>query len=118
LNPAAWTDASPGEFGTAAPYYNDYRWQRQPAESLSLGRTFKMFKERTSLSIRGEFYNIFNRVFLSTPSVGGFAATNTLTQPALTNGVYTAGYGYINTTNPPGGAAQPRTGQIVARFQF
>ena len=32
----------PGTFGTAAPYYNDYRWQRQPAESLSLGRIFRM----------------------------------------------------------------------------
>jgi len=28
LNPAAWTDAAPGQWGTAAPYYNDYRWQR------------------------------------------------------------------------------------------
>src|SRR5206468_11932310 len=41
LNPAAWTDAAPGQFGTAAAYYNDYRWQRQPAESLSFGRTFR-----------------------------------------------------------------------------
>jgi hypothetical protein len=36
LNTAAWTDAAPGAYGVSAPYYNDYRWQRQPAESLSL----------------------------------------------------------------------------------
>src|SRR5262249_2192072 len=53
LNPKAWTDAPAGTFGTAAPYYNDYRWQRQPAESLSLGRTFGLAKEnRVNLDIR------------------------------------------------------------------
>ena len=29
-----------GTFGTSAPYYNDYRWQRQPTESLAIGRGF------------------------------------------------------------------------------
>jgi hypothetical protein len=120
LNTAAWTDAAPGQFGTAAAYYNDYRWQRQPAESLSLGRAFRMFKERASLNVRVEFQNVFNRVFLTQPSIGGFGVTNTNTAPGYTNGVLTAGYGYINTTNPalPGFAPQPRSGQIVARFTF
>ena len=120
LNPAAWKDADAGTFGTAAPYYNDYRWQRQPAESLSLGRTFRIFKERATFNIRAEFQNVFNRVFLSAPAVGGFASTNTTTVPTLTNGVLTGGYGYINTTNPgaPGYGPQPRSGQIVARFSF
>src|SRR5262249_31631805 len=55
LNPAAWTDAPAGIFGTAAPYYNDYRWQRQPAESLSLSRTFRIARDgRINLDIRGE----------------------------------------------------------------
>ena len=31
LNPAAWTDAQTGQFGASAPYYNDFRWQRQAA---------------------------------------------------------------------------------------
>ena len=121
LNPNAWADAAPGTFGTAAAYYNDYRWQRQPIESLSLGRNFPLAREgRVVLNIRAEFYNVFNRTFLSMPSVGGFGGVNSLTAPATTNGVYTAGYGYINTTNPatPGYGPQPRTGQIVARFTF
>ena len=42
LNPAAWTDAPAGQFGYSSPYYNDFRWQRQPAESLGFGRIFRV----------------------------------------------------------------------------
>jgi hypothetical protein len=125
LNPKAWTDAPAGTFGTAAPYYNDYRWQRQPAESLSLGRSFRFAKEgRLSLDLRAELYNVFNRLFLANPlavstSSSPFLApiqnpatpTQRNTLNALSNG-----YGFVNTFN--GNGSQPRTGQIVARFQF
>src|SRR5579883_179066 len=117
LNPNAWTDAAPGQFGTAAAYYNNYRWQRQPQESLSLGRNFPLAKEgRVVLNVRAEFYNVFNRTFLSMPAVGGIFGTNTLTAPAYTNGVLTNGYGYINTLG--GAGTQPRSGQLVARVTF
>jgi hypothetical protein len=114
LNPAAWSDAAPGTFGTAAPYYNNYRWQRQPAESLSFGRTFGVGRGefKGSLNVRAEFQNIFNRVFYNAPS-----ATNP--QAATfrnTAGVLTSGYGYVNTV--AGAGSQPRSGQIVARFTF
>jgi hypothetical protein len=119
LNPAAWTDAAPGQFGTAAPYYNDYRWQRQPAESLSMGRTFRVSHGESfkgQLNVRAEFQNIFNRMFLALPS-------NTNPQaPTFRNTagtVITSGYGYVNVV--PGTltfGAQPRSGQIVARFTF
>ena len=121
LNPKAWTDAAPGTFGTAAAYYNDYRWQRQPSESLSFGRNFPIHNERFKLSIRAEFFNVFNRTFLTIPAVGGFAGVNSNTQPTLTNGAYTAGYGFINMVQASAGASyleQPRTGQLVARFTF
>ncbi len=63
LNPAAWTDAPGGTFGVSAPFYSGYRWQRQPAESVSLGRNFRMGHEgRYTLQIRAEFTNIFNRL--------------------------------------------------------
>jgi hypothetical protein len=123
LNPAAWADAAPGQYGTAAPYYNNIRWQRQPAESLSLGRNFVMNRERRiNLQIRVEFQNVFNRLYLANPApinVAGFNPGGPNPQ-APTNrnslGALLSGFGFVNTFN--GGAAQPRTGQMVARFSF
>ena len=117
LNPAAWTQPPAGQFGTAAPYYNDYRWQRQPSESASLGRIFRL-REGMTLSIRAEFFNIFNRVFLNAPT------STTATQTQVKAGANTvSGFGYINTLVTPiqtAGGAVPtvRNGQLVARFQF
>jgi hypothetical protein len=113
LNPAAWTDAPGGTWGTAAPFYNNYRWQRQPAESMSFARNFRMGKEgKYNLQIRGEFQNIFNRHFLSAPSLANPAL------PIGTNasGVNTSGYGSIGTIG--GAGAVPRNGQFIARFSF
>jgi hypothetical protein len=56
LNPAAWSDVGAGQFGTAPAFLNNYRWQRQPAESISFGRLFPLTKERkATLQIRIEF---------------------------------------------------------------
>jgi hypothetical protein len=130
LNPAAWTDAPAGQFGYSAPYYNDFRWQRQPAESLGFGRVFRI-KESATLQIRAEFQNIFNRLFYSEPAdaVGLFGApsTNPATPPAhgntlgTTTGLLSGGYGYVNWVNGGAGtpgSAQPRSGQVIARFTF
>jgi hypothetical protein len=125
LNAAAWSDAPAGTFGTAAAYYNNYRWQRQPSESLSLGRTFGLAKEnRIKLDVRAEFFNVFNRLFLASPfgvATGAAAAQTTGPNPAAptvrnTQGALVSGYGFVNTFN--GNGSQPRTGQIVARFSF
>jgi hypothetical protein len=110
LNPAAWVNPPVGQFGTAAAYYSDYRYQRRPQENLSLGRRFPI-KERASLEVRAEFTNIFNRTQENDPT-----STNALaTQTRSATGQTTAGFGYINTGTT---FAQPRAGQIVARFQF
>jgi hypothetical protein len=120
LNKAAWTDAPGGTFGVSAPFYNNYRWQRQPAESMSFGRNFRMGKEgKYNLFIRAEFQNIFNRHFLSMPLTGTASPTlsaNPMTPATSAGGVYTGGYGYIATIG--GAGAQPRSGQIVGRFTF
>jgi len=120
LNKNAWVDAAAGTFGTSAPYYNDFRWQRQPSEALSLGRNFRLAKEdRVTLNIRGEFQNVFNRLFLSSPS-----ATNPAAPTSTVNGNLASGYGYVNWTNggiiagQPLAGARPRSGQIVARVTF
>jgi len=112
LNPKAWADPGSGQWGASAPFYNSYRWQRQPAESMSFGRNFRMGKEgRYNFFIRAEFQNIFNRLFLSAP------ATGAVTTPTSTSGgAYTAGYGTVATI--AGAGAQPRSGQIVGRFTF
>jgi hypothetical protein len=115
LNPNAWTEAAPGTFGVSAPYYINNRWQRQPAENLNLGRTFRV-KERYQLQVRVEFFNVFNRVFFSLPANG--MGTNSTTLPAYNNpnGALSAGYGFVNTVN--GAGTTPRTGQLIARFTF
>jgi hypothetical protein len=118
LNPAAWTDQPAGVYGSGAVYYNDFRGQRRPVESLSLGKRF-MIRERFTFSIRAEFFNPFNRLeSVSDPSTG--SPSN---PPTRSNGLLTGGFGYLNYTavssNSVGGTIpSPRTGQIVARFEF
>jgi hypothetical protein len=116
LNTAAWTDAPGGTWGATAPFYNSYRWQRQPGENASFARTFRIGKEgRYILQFRAEFFNIFNRLFLSAPSnanpllpvVTGLYSGNTYNS---------SGFGSVATLN--GAGDTPRSGQLVLRFSF
>lgn len=111
LNPAAWVDPAPGEWGTSAKYYSDYRNRRRPDEQLNVSKSFK-FREGMSLSLRFELFNAFNRLRLGGPSSGNAKATQ-----VLTNGVPQSGFGYVDATSA-NGATNPRSGQIVARFTF
>jgi hypothetical protein len=122
LNPNAWVDQDtiPGQtetFGTAAPYYANCRWQRQPSESLSAGRIFRV-KEKYQLMIQAQFFNVFNRVFYSAPSV-----VSSTTAPSFGNnfangeaGALSSGFGFVNSV--AGAGANPRSGQLVVRFTF
>jgi hypothetical protein len=112
LNPNAWVNPAPGQWGTAAGYYSDYRYQRHPVESLALGRIFRI-KEKARLQIRAEFTNIFNRAGINNPT-----STNALaTQQRNPLGQTIAGFGYINTS-PTAATPLPRQGALVARFTF
>ncbi len=127
LNPAAWTDATRGNFGSTAIYFNDYRGQRIPSESMSLARIFRI-REGMQLSLRAEFSNIFNRTFLNDPSStnpttattcllnSGASATGTACGSAGNLRNLTAGFGFINPNSVP--VPGPRNGTIVARFSF
>ena len=123
LNPNAWVEPPFGTFGASAPYFNDFRWQRQPAESMSFGRNFRFGRDgRYDFFIRAEFTNIFNRLMLSPPATGnqgaGFGGPVTIATPASsTQGVLTGGLGYIPTYLGQT-AVPPRAGQIVGRFVF
>jgi hypothetical protein len=124
LNPNAWVDAPAGQFGTTAPYLNEYRWQRQPSEALSVGRLFFVNRERNvKFEVRAEFQNIFNRLYFTSPiavKTGGFTTTtgaNPLAPTTRNNqNQLTGGYGYVNWVN--GAGSQPRSGQVVARVTF
>ena len=110
LNPKAWVDAAPGQFGSSAGYYNDYRWQHVASESVSLGRVFPV-RERFKLQVRAEFFNVFNRLILPGPTSGNPLATQTRN---TATSIPTAGFGFINANNAGG----QRNGQLVARFEF
>jgi len=110
LNAAAWTNPAPGTWGTSAPYYSDFRYEHRPAEQMSLGRMFH-FKERMSLQVRAEFFNVFNRTYLANPAL----TAPTQPQNRDSQGHPTSGWGYVNPTSL---YSQPRNGQLVARFTF
>ncbi len=115
LNPKAWSDPAPGQFGTGAVYYGDYRFARRYDEQLSIGKIFRI-REGMRLGIRAEFFNVFNRVYLPDPEFANALAT----QRIDSNGVPIAGLGRINVGQIVAATIPwtPRTGQLVARFQF
>ncbi|HWE52979.1 MAG TPA: TonB-dependent receptor [Bryobacteraceae bacterium] len=110
LNPAAWSNPLPGTFGNSAAYYSDYRYQRRPTEQFGIGRIFRV-KERLTLQIRAELFNVFNRTEMANPVATNSLATTTYGPNGLTSG----GFGWINPATP---AYQPRNGQLLARINF
>ncbi len=118
LNPNAYSNQTTETIGTAAPYYQNCRWQRQPAESMSLGRVFRV-KEKYQLLIQAQFFNVFNRVFYPNPTVETSTTAATTANPFpgyAGTGALNGGYGFVNTLN--GAGTTPRSGQLVARFTF
>jgi hypothetical protein len=111
LNPAAWVNPPVGKFAAASAYYDDYRQQRRPRESMSIARNFR-FRERMSLMIRAEFSNIFNRTQVQDPTSTNAFATQTKNSAT---GLNSAGFGWINTATVDSPARQ---GTLVARFSF
>ena len=77
-----------------------------------MGRTFALAKENwVSLNVRAEFQNLFNRLYLSSPT------PTTPVAPTSANGFGGFnGYGYVNTVL--GAGSSPRSGQIIARLRF
>jgi hypothetical protein len=71
------------------------------------------------MSLRVEFFNIFNReVSLPNP-----VTSNPATAPTRQNGILTGGFGYlafnqISSNNQNNTYPAPRTGQMVLRFEF
>jgi hypothetical protein len=119
LNPAAWQNQATGVPGSNIVYYNDFRGQRRPVISAGLGKVFRI-REKASLSIRAEFFNLFNSL-LSLPDPVTSSPQNPPTRSS--QGLLTGGFGYLNYTGISANSVSsslptPRTGQIVARFDF
>src|SRR4030095_6557916 len=83
LNPNAWAEPAPGQFGTGAAYYSDYRLGRVPQENLAFGRTFKIGEGGVNFNIRGEFTNILNRTVIPAPTSTKARATQTLLKGSI-----------------------------------
>jgi hypothetical protein len=124
LNAKAWADPAQGQFGVSAAYYNDYREQRRPRESMSIARIFRIgpSDRNMNLQVRGEFTNIFNRPFMQDATSGNAAAAVTCATPGSTSTACntgferrTGGFGWINTATV---ISPARAGQMVARFTF
>jgi len=114
LNPKAWTEPALGTFGQSTWYFNNYRGIRHPSENVGLARNFRFGREgRINLSLRAEFTNIFNRLYLADPTATNYLATQTKSSAGQPSG----GFGYINVQSSLT-ASNVRTGQIVARFSF
>jgi hypothetical protein len=111
LNKDAWVNPAAGQWGTAAPYYNDYRFERRPSESMTMGRVFAI-KERMRFTVRMNFTNILNRTQLQNPTTTPSSSTAFSSQ-----GLLTGGYGFINYQ---GGSTflPPRQGTLEMRLSF
>jgi hypothetical protein len=122
LNPAAWANPALGQWGTSSAFYDDFRSARRPSEAMNIGRTFR-FKEKMSLNIRADFFNVFNRVEINNPSASGPQGTRSCTNGTIAAGTNAcnaggstpSGFGSIGYTSLQ---TQPRNGQLVARFTF
>jgi hypothetical protein len=112
FNPVAWVDPPAGQYGASSPYFNDYRYERRPKESMSLAKTM-LVRERYRIDFRAEFFNIFNRTVMPNPT-GTNAKLTTLVNPVT--GAITQGFGRIDPNQAQVGT--PRTGQLVLRLNF
>jgi hypothetical protein len=112
LNPAAWQDVAGGTISPGSGYYSDYRGPHEISENMNLGRTFQL-REKITLNIRAEFFNVFNRLYLGTPSSSN--PTQTVTVNNATSAISGFGYYSIGTTSNLGGQ---RNGQLIARIRF
>ena len=115
LNPACFQNPTPGSHGGAAPqlgngqnYQSQVRNPGTATEDLSLHKTVALGRDqRYNLTLRVEFFNVFNRDALAGPDTG-LNDTKTVGSTQIND------FGYINGYGGVGG----RVGQFGARFTF
>lgn len=123
LNPAAWVNPAAGQYGSGKPYYSDFRGPRYPNEQMGMGKRFGI-GERMHFSVRADFFNVFNRWAYPGLNVGSpfntvQHSTVQLNPAWAPREVITSGFGYIGSgISGASGNMPPRSGEIVARFEF
>jgi hypothetical protein len=106
INPAAFAQPGPGQFGTCAP--RKFHGPGLQMWDLSLFKQFK-FTERWRLQFRAEFFNAFNHPNFGNPSSnisspGGFGKVSNTLAPIL--------------GNDSGGPGDPREIQLALKLYF
>lgn len=106
INPAAFSQPGPGQFGTCAPY--QFHGPGIQMWDLSLFKQFK-FTERYQLQFRTEFFNAFNHPNFGNPSanigsLGSFGKVSNTLAPIL--------------GTDSGGPGDPREIQFALKFYF
>jgi hypothetical protein len=96
FNKAAFSIPASYQFGSAARSYTEMRAANSYNESFGLMRKIKL-SEKVALTLRGEFFNAFNRVVFGAP-VANVSAAN---------------FGRVTSQ-----ANLPRQGQVSARIDF
>jgi hypothetical protein len=96
FNKAAFAAPASYQFGNAARSYTELRAPNSYNESFGLMRRIQIM-ERVSISLRGEFFNAFNRVVFGAPAAN-ISATN---------------FGRVSSQ-----ANNPRQGQVSLRVEF
>ncbi|MFM2125804.1 MAG: hypothetical protein RL328_2255, partial [Acidobacteriota bacterium] len=115
-NPAAWENVPNGQWAADFSSLRNYRFQRQPNESLNVARNFRMGPDgKINLNIRAEFSNVFNRLRFPTPTNGAFTVAPTFFTSGANRGLISGGFG---TISPYNGTLNSRAGSIVARITF
>ena len=96
INPAAFAVPAALQFGSAARSYTDLRNPNYYNENFGLMKKFRLH-EQIVLTLRGEFFNAFNRVVFASP----------------TSNISSANFGKITAQSN-----NPRQGQVAVRLEF
>ena len=99
FSPSLFTTPALGTLGNTPYNYDHWRWNPGAAnESISLSKAFAIGPEgRFKATIRGEFYNVFNRHYINSPDTNPNDVT----------------FGQVT-----GVSGAPRNGQLAARVQW
>jgi hypothetical protein len=105
LNPACFANPAANHLGTAGNYQEQVRNPGMKTEDLAVHKTLSVGEDkRYNLTVRVEFFNVFNRDALAGPDTGLNDTDSTGKKM----------FGYINGYGGVGG----RVGQFGARFTF